>query len=150
MPEWKILSKTEKDGILSIIEDQWGARPKFDYEMLLTPRNKIYIVKTEVLDADLNELRIDRLGIYFGELMGHTLRLSIEGSQIVGPVATQNVVETADIKIWLNGNELNVDEDLFGFQIVKSDKGDFMGCGKAASGRLLNYVPKTRRIGTAN
>ena len=75
------------------------------------------------------------------------LRLSIEGSQIMGPYAKKNVLELSKeaSRDWLKGRDLAVETDCSGFVIVKSGD-DFMGCGKVKDNKLLNFVPKIRRI----
>ena len=74
--------------------------------------------------------------------------MSIEGSQLVGPHAKKNVVELDDAETmkWFKGEDLQKEcKDCEGFVLMKHDR-DFIGTGKYANGKILNFVGKTRRI----
>ena len=78
--------------IMQLIEKQWNAKLKLGYAFLKTEKGKIYIVNEDISKLDLSKLRINSIGLYFGELRGDELRLSIEGSQIIGKNASKNVI----------------------------------------------------------
>ena len=86
--------------------------------------------------------------MYFCDLE-NGIRLSIEGSQIIGPKATKNVVEINDeqVKQWLKGEDLEIEDknNYSGFVIIKN-KNDFLGTGKIKDNKILNYVNKGRRV----
>jgi NOL1/NOP2/fmu family ribosome biogenesis protein len=147
MQNLKILNKKEIKRILSMLEKQWGFKEELDYAFLETEKGKIYIANKEIFDLDLSKIKINSVGMYFAEAK-NGIRLSIEGSQIVGPKAKKNVVELDDeeAKQWLKGEDLDHPTESDGFVILRHGD-DFLGTGNAAaSGRILNYVPKTRRI----
>jgi len=86
--------------------------------------------------------------MYFCELRGNEIRLSIEGSQIVGPKATKNIVEIDNdqVKQWLKGEDLEIKENNYsGFLIIKHNN-YFLGTGKFKDNKILNYVSKSRRV----
>ena len=85
--------------------------------------------------------------MYFCELDNHGIRLSIEGSQIVGPEANNNIAEIDEqqTKQWLKGEDLEFKGNFSGFVIIKHNN-DFLGSGKYKDGKILNYVSKARRI----
>lgn len=84
-------------------------------------------------------------GIYFGTLERDGLRLSIEGSFIVGKAARKNVLQLDDEKAmrWLAGED--VEAEVKGYWIVKW-RNYFLGCGKGNGRFLRNFVPKDRRL----
>ena len=85
--------------------------------------------------------------MYFCEL-GKEIRLSIEGSQLVGPKATKNIAEITEqqAKQWLKGEDLEIKDNHYsGFIIIKHDN-YFLGAGKYKENKILNYVGKSRRI----
>ena len=92
-------------------------------------------------------MRINSIGMYFCEIDKLGIRLSIEGSQIVGPLASKNIAEISEeqAKQWLKGEDLEVEGNYSGFVIIKHND-DFLGAGKYKDGRILNYVSKSRRI----
>lgn len=147
MRKLKILNKKEIKGILEKIKKQWSAELELDYAFLLSPKNKLYIVNRDVSKVEFNELRINNIGLYFGELRNNELRLSIEGAQIVGNKAIKNAVELSkvEVKQWFRGEDIETEQSVEGFVILKH-KDDILGCGRYVKGRILNYVPKARRV----
>ena len=152
MQNLKILNKKEIKNILELIKNQWGCDVELDYAFLINQKNKIFLANKEIFDIDLKRIRINSIGIYFGEHLNEKeLRLSIEGSQLIGPKATRNVVELDDseMKNWLKGEDLEKETNEKGFVILKHND-DYLGTGKAKENRILNYVPKTRRLSVSD
>ena len=147
MPELKILNSREIKEILEIIEKQWGARLKMDYGFLKNNKGRIFVVSKDISRIDISKLRLNSVGMYFCEIDNKGVRLSIEGSQIIGHKATKNIVELneEETKKWFKGEDLEKEcENYSGFLIIKH-KNDFLGTGKYSNGRILNYVSKARR-----
>ena len=148
MQELKILNSREIKEIYELIENQWGAKIKIDAGFLKNSKNRIFIINKDISKIDTSKLRINSAGMYFCEIDSRGIRLSIEGSQIIGHKAAKNVVElNEEEKIrWLKGEDLEKEcSDCSGFVIIKH-MNDFLGTGKYAHGKILNYVSKTRRI----
>ena len=159
--------KTVKE-ILNIIEKQWGLKKgfddKLDFIFLMNSKNKIFIINKEIVNVDFDMLRIDSMGLYLGEVKDLTsknaeLRVSIEGSQIIGPLATKNIVEISNglKKLWIRGFDIevkntngddktkNTDKINNAYVLVKNGN-DFLGCGRLSNGKISNFVPKSRRV----
>lgn len=148
MPELKILNSKEIREIHSVIEKQWGAKLKLDYGFLQNSKNRVFIINKDISAIDISRLRVNSIGMYFCERDRIGMRLSIEGSQIVGPHAAKNVVEIDEENMgkWFKGEDLELEcRECSGFVIIRH-KNDFLGTGKYSNGKVLNYVPKTRRI----
>ncbi len=105
----KILNKKEKRDIVNKIKNQWGFNGRLDYVFLINKKNKLYIIGEGIKNINLDKLKIDSVGLYFGELIKKELRLSIEGSQIIGPNSDKNIIELNEKEKmeWLKGNDLN-------------------------------------------
>jgi len=166
MPELKILNNKEIKEIYEMIDKQWGAKIKLDYGFLKNNKNRIFVISKDISKIDLSKLRLNSVGMYFCEFDKLGIRLSIEGSQIVGPKATKNVVELneEETRKWFKGEDLEKEcKDCNGFVILKAakikdfrdtknprdflvNKNDFLGTGKYSNKRILNYVGKTRRV----
>ena len=146
MQNLKILNNKEIKEILSLIEKQWGEKLKPDYAFLQNQKNRVFIINKDISKIDTSKLRINSIGMYFCETR-NGIRLSIEGSQIVGPKATKNILEINEnqTKQWLKGEDVEVEGKYDGFVILKN-KNYFLGCGKFKEGKILNYVGKERRI----
>ncbi|MDP3764947.1 MAG: hypothetical protein Q8R04_00390 [Nanoarchaeota archaeon] len=148
MPELKILNSKEIKKIFELIEEQWGAKLNLNYGFLKNPKNRVFIVSKDISKIDISKLRLNSVGMYFCEVDNLDIRLSIEGSQIVGSKAAKNIVELdeEETKRWFKGEDLEKEcINCSGFIILKHKK-DFIGNGKYVNGRILNYVGKSRRV----
>ena len=148
MPELKILNNKEIKEIYKIIEQQWVAKIKLNYGFLKNNKNRVFIISKDISKIDISKLRLNSVGMYFCEMDNLGIRLSIEGSQIVGPKAKKNIIELneEETKKWFRGQDLEKEcKDCSGFVILKH-KNDFLGTGKYVNGRILNYVGKSRRV----
>jgi len=112
----------------------------------MSAKNKIYIVNKDIQKIDAEKLRVNSYGLYFAELRDTEIRLSVEGSQIIGPKAKKNVVELSEKQLhdWFNGLDLDIKHER-SFVILKYNE-DFVGCGKSTEEKILNYLPKIRRV----
>lgn len=139
------LNAKQSKEIYSLEEKQWGSSV-LKKEVLMRNKDDIYVITRDVEELDPS-LRVNSMGMYVGEFRNNELRLSIEGSQLIGPSAAKNVVDVSPDKrdAWLRGNDIEDSEDASGFVILRSGD-DFIGCGKMREGKILNFVPKTRRI----
>ena len=137
MQQIKILSKKEIKNIKKKLNEQWGFTNDLNFTFLISSKGRINIVNKEVFDIDDTKLRIDSLGLYFATLIHNELRLSIEGSHIVGPFATKNIFELDEdqIKDWIKGNDIKTEHPDTGFQVVKNNV-DFFGCGRIKNNNL--------------
>jgi NOL1/NOP2/fmu family ribosome biogenesis protein len=145
MDKLSALNSKEKKHLFNLIKEQFGSEINFDIVFVNT-QNKIFVL-SDFKGISLEGLRVNSLGLYLGELRNNEFRLSIEGAQLIGMTATKNILVLSDgqAKRWMAGEDFEVDSSLKGFVLVKHEK-EFLGCGKIINGKLLNYVPKERRV----
>ena len=145
------LNSKEIKRILQQLDEQWAFTKDLDYAFFMNNQRRVALVNRDfAVIADV-KLRLNSLGLYFCEVMENgEIRLSIEGSQLIGPHASKNVIEIdfVSAKQWMFGQDLEIS---FGesttFVILKH--GDyFLGCGRYKNGVISNHVSKNRRIGT--
>jgi NOL1/NOP2/fmu family ribosome biogenesis protein len=131
-----------REEIERALKKQFGV-DRVDLKFKEMGKGRIYAYKC---DGDL-KLKIVSQGIYFGTLERDGLRLSIEGSFIVGRVAKKNVIEISreDAEKWMRGESIETDFSGKGYVILKY-RSYFLGCGKLVGKRIINFVPKKRRI----
>lgn len=143
----RALSSRDLKPILAIIKEQWGANIDFPWAWYQSTKNDLFVLSKDITKIDVRALRINAVGLYLGEHKNHEIRLSIEGSQLIGPQATKNVVELneKELRQWLRGEDLAKKTDASGFVLLKSGT-DFVGCGKVREDTILNFVPKGRRL----
>jgi len=157
MASLRTLSSKERKKVLEKLHEQFGCDTEFlkKYVWLFKEQKaKYYIATEDVLALDLAALPVETLGLYVcSELKNGEMRLSIEGSQLIGPSCTKNILELDDgeFKLWIRGHDIEKETALTGFLVVKH-RDDFVGSGKPVldekTGRILvhNYIPKTRYV----
>ncbi len=111
-------------------------------------KRKIYAY-TECTNLNRQTLHIMHYGVYFGRFEKDGLRLSIEGSQLIGEKAKRNIVEVdyENAVKWMRGENIKVDTEACGYVILKW-KNYYLGCAKIKNGTITNFVPKDRRVKT--
>jgi NOL1/NOP2/fmu family ribosome biogenesis protein len=149
----KILNSKEVKEIHQKLEYQFGFTGKLDYVFLLSEKKeKLYLFNKDLGKIDLGKVRVDAMGLYFASFYEDQIRLSIDGSQMIGPQCTKNVLEVTkpQMQQWLMGEKLQMAEvpgaaEAKGFVILRWGK-HYLGCGKIVGELILNYIPKTRYI----
>ncbi len=152
MRNLKPLNARERKHVLAILERQFGFSHAFPYLLFINTKRRIYIINREIDRLELDQLRVDTYGLYFGELFDDAIRLSVEGSQIVGKHATRHIVDLdrSQFEAWMKRFNIPLSKDPGeGFLLVRHNT-DFVGCGKFVQGSLHNYLPKSRALSTVN
>ncbi len=135
--------------VMKLLQQQWGYEERLDCGFL-QKENDIFLITKDIDKIELSALNVNSLGLYFAELRHEQLRLSIEGSQMVGKKAKKNIVELngEQMKQWLLGEDIELTEiscENNSYVIIKHGN-DFFGCGRVKDGKLINFVPKSRRM----
>jgi len=142
------MGSRELKEFFKLIENQYGIVPElFNETAFVRGKERIYLVTRDVDAINMKNIRINSMGLYIAEVKNGQLRLSIEGSQIIGPIATKNVCELTkeQLKQWFQGNDVPMEGIYEGFVILKHEN-DYVGSGKFKEGVILNFVPKARRL----
>lgn len=149
MKQLHILNSREARDVLKKIEEQYGCLMHLDYSLLMDHDHHVFILHPDAAAIDFDKIRINSVGLYFAEVTKNgEIRLTLEGSQIVGPHARKNIVELteAQARNYFRGEEVKLDVTVSGapFLLLKL-KDDFFGAAKYKDGLLLNYLPKYHR-----
>ena len=148
MMNLKILNSNEKKKLLDEIKKQYNIKKlDLDYIFLRNNDNKIFILSKDFAKLDVKNIRINSLGLYFAKLHPDGIRLSIEGSQLIGPLAKNNIINIDDneIKLWIRGNDLTTDKKFDSYVIIKHNN-DYFGSGIYKDGKIRNMISKDRLI----
>ena len=106
MNNLRILNSKEKKKIIEQVKNYFGIENlELDYIFLMSDERKVYLVSEDAARVELDMLRVNSLGLYFGAFEDN-FRLSIEGAQLIGRKAKKNVVELKDDTKWLEGNDI--------------------------------------------
>lgn len=142
------LNSKELKKISEMLTKDYDFSGELDYYFFLNKKSdKLFIINKDFAKIDTSRMRINSLGLYFGQIYDGSIRLSIEGSQLVGPFSDKNILEISPekMRLWLKGQDIAHPGDSYGFLIIKCGQ-DYIGCAKHKNGFLLNHVPKERRI----
>jgi len=156
MQKLTILNSKQIKQIKTLLTEQYGFYGELDYAFFVNSKGKVYILNKEIKDFDFSRLRIDVLGLYFGtiekydnqnKIRDKTIRLTIEGSQLIGKKAKKNVVEIPYnlMRLWMKGFDIEFKHEAEGNILLKCGS-DFLGTGKKKGKQILNYIPKSRYI----
>jgi len=140
------ISKKQVKDIIKGLEEYYGIKGlKLDYLFLKDAKHKIYLMNKDYGKIE-TKIRINQAGLYFLNV-SKDLRLSIEGSQIIGKLATKNIYNMLDkeLKEWLKGFDIETEDSSVGYRLIKN-KDDFYGVGYFKEGKIRNFIPKSRRI----
>lgn len=139
------LNSKQQKLFYKILQDQFGYDTQLDGDLYLHPKER-KVFFTTVAEDDLKYIRVNSYGIYIAQYNDDftELRLSIEGSQLIGPHATKNVVEIENARQWLRGTQFPLEHE--NAYVIVKNKNDYLGCGRIKDNILLNFVPKIRQI----
>ncbi|MFH1971974.1 MAG: hypothetical protein ABIJ18_00680 [archaeon] len=141
MQNLKALNSRELKEFYKELKDTYGFLGKFDSIVLISSNDKYYLLSRDYAELDVSKLRINNKGMYFGKKEKDGLRLSIEGSQLVGGGIE---LDEEGMKKWVEGSDVKFEKET-GYVIVRYKK-DVLGCGRIVNNFLRNMVPKERRI----
>jgi NOL1/NOP2/fmu family ribosome biogenesis protein len=141
-----VLKRKEMKNVLSLLSNQFGFESWNKGLVLIKKKDKLWVVDKESLQQDITGMRVEVVGIYFGTLESSGLRLSIEGSQIIGPKSKKNIVRIDEKKLnsWLRGFDLDL--EISSTYALLRYGNSFAGCGKRKGNQVMNTIPKSRRI----
>jgi NOL1/NOP2/fmu family ribosome biogenesis protein len=156
----RILNSKETKHLAEKLQEQYGYdydKKANEYVFLMNKDNRIYVVSRNIELIPYDSMKIDSIGMYFGELYKESLRLSIEGSQMIGPHANKNVYEISKEQMldWIKGLDIPHEDTGKDFIIIKNvnmETGhtDYLGAGKYKEGKIMNYVSKSRKLIVVN
>ena len=143
----KFLNSKEVKEVHKLLNSQYGFCEKLDYYFYKTEKDRLYLINKEIAEI-VDDFKINSLGLYIATIAkGGMIRLTVEGSQLIGPKCTKNIIELDETKMfeWFKGEDLIMDGPEGEFVMIKF-KTDFIGCGKVREGKILSYLPKARRL----
>lgn len=102
-----------------------------------------------------NEVGIELLGMYLFHDYHGDMRLSFDAISALKDQITENIIDIDDKQAeeFLKGRDIalsDADKEKFkseslGFKIIRN-RGEFIGTGKLIADRIVNYMPKERRL----
>lgn len=148
------LNTKERKQFYEKLHEYFGTKYFFSGMLFVSGKNKFYVINDKYKEVISLKINTKVLGLYIAEINEFgEIRLSIEGSQLVGPHATKHVLELSaqDAVAFSNGKDIpiqNLSKEYFIISVKDATTGhtDYLGCGKVKEGILLNFTPKGRRV----
>jgi NOL1/NOP2/fmu family ribosome biogenesis protein len=131
-----------KNVVKRLLKSQFDAN--LDLEFEINNKGRVWAENKHVFKLEMNS--VVRKGLYFGFMEHDGLRLSMDGTFLVGPKAKKNVLQInrEEMTEWLRGYALEKKAPK-GYLVLKYEE-HYVGCGKSNGERIWNNVPKERRI----
>ncbi|MBI2573483.1 hypothetical protein HYV86_06475 [Candidatus Woesearchaeota archaeon] len=153
MQKLTILNSREIKKIREMLLEDFDYYPEGDFALLSNETQRIFLVNRDIARLDLDHLKIDRIGLYLGEVRETQFRLSKEGAQYLMHKASQegkpvkHTVElnAEEVKSYFEGKDLSKDLGMRNNLIILHHKGMVLGCSQYKEGKILNFLPKMHR-----
>ena len=145
----KFLSSAERKEILEKLEAQYGIS-KLNYLLFQIGKDKVRaysgILSRTELTKIARHVNVEIIGIYLCKLEKDGIRLSHDAVSLLKDKITKNIfeIDNEQAKKWFKGEDLVIETDK-GYLILKNSS-LLIGCGKSTCERIMNFVPKERRI----
>ncbi|MFH1916991.1 MAG: hypothetical protein ABIJ21_07050 [Nanoarchaeota archaeon] len=152
MIRYHILNSREVKRVKELLLEQFGFSGELPYVFLKNNKEKLFITHRDMEHVHMEQLRVDAIGLYFATLETDTIRLSLEGSQIIGQQAKKNIIVLDDtqFKAYITGKEVELKTEMLpGIYIVQHGI-DYAGCCKISGKKLTPFIPKSRRLKVLN
>lgn len=142
---WKILTQDELMKIKERLFERYGIE-KVPFVIVRSGKRKYRAATKEAVQIPKAQL----VGVYVMKETPFGLMLSIEGTQLFGPLARKNVFEISDEMVdeWMRGKdiEIGVDEKLEKGLVIVRCGNLYLGSGLYDGRRIKNLLPKARKV----
>jgi len=146
----KFLKSSEKKELLSQLGEIYDISD-LPYLLLETGKEKIRGFSGTMTKEEIKELsgiaNVEIIGAYLFKREGN-LRISLDGAHLLKDKIKKGIIEITDeeVETWMKGENLSFDsENEKGIFVVKNGD-DLLGCGVSDGKKLINYIPRERRI----
>lgn len=146
---FKFLSSSEKKEIIRRLNESFGIK-ELPYLLIQTGKEKIRAYSGNFSKDELIKLSImvnvELIGLYLLKLEKSGIRLSHDAVSLLKDKIIKNIIEIDEKQAeqWVSGKDLEIKAEKK-FVILKY-KEDLIGCGKSTGERIINLVPKERRV----
>ena len=144
------LSPKEKKKLFEEIENRFGiTKEKLKFLFFETGKEKIRAFSGTMTREEVYELgkiaNVELIGLYFAKKEGR-LRLSFDAATLLRKEELKSIVEINEDSrnLWMRGENLDIAVEN-GVYLIKN-KDDVLGCGISDGKKIINCVPKERRI----
>ncbi len=142
------IRSSEKKRIIEQLNEQFGIE-KIPYLLIKSGEEKVrafsgHLSKEEIMQL-ANITNIESIGLYIIK-KEENLRLTLDAVHLFKNQIMKNILEINESQLhdWLRGRDLEIQAEK-GNVIIKYNE-DIIGFGKSTGQKILNYIPKERRL----
>lgn len=142
------IKSNEKRQIVEQLNKQFGIED-LPYLLIESGKERIRAFSGSLSKEEIKEIsriaNIEVLGLYMIR-KEHDLRLSFDSTQLLQKQVKKNIAEInkEEYELWIRGYDLEIEKPK-GTYVIRFN-GDFIGCAKSDGKKLINHVPKERRL----
>lgn len=144
----KFIKSNEKRRLASELSEKYGVTD-IPYLLIESGKEKVrafsgHLSKEEITELN-NTVNLEVMGLYFLR-KEHDLRLSLDAPHLLKDQITKGIIEISEdqLRDWIRGHDLHIERPS-GTYLIKF-KEDFIGSGKSNGKKILNHIPKDRRL----
>ena len=150
MQKLKIFNSKEVKKLNETMVKEYGVSLKGNYAFLLNEKDRLFVVHKDISKINLDNLRIDKIGLNLGEYKNDQIRLSKEGTAFFmenSDGEPNNIVDLSKEETTLYFEGLDLVKDLKGEDrtIILRYGNDVLGCARYKEGKILNFMQKMYR-----
>lgn len=152
MKNLEILKRNKRIEIEKLLKKNYDIKIPFKYHLIKLGKEKIRIFSGNLKRQDLLRLNkiltINYIGLYFAffKSQNQEFRLGFDSAILFGKNSNKFVeLSNSEAEEWLKGRDIEKETEFKGYILIKYGT-DILGCGKATGKKILNFVPKERRI----
>ncbi|MDP3990209.1 MAG: hypothetical protein Q8Q01_03310 [archaeon] len=150
MQKLKIFNSKEVKKLREVMIKEYGVSIKGDYAFLLNERERLFLVNKEISKVNLDNLRIDKIGLNLGEYKNNQLRLSKEGTAFFVENSDGEPTNIVDLSkeetiTYFEGLDLVKDLKEEDRMIILRYENEILGSSRYKDGKILNFMPKMYR-----
>ncbi|MBM3232961.1 hypothetical protein FJZ18_02215 [Candidatus Pacearchaeota archaeon] len=142
------IKSSEKKDIIEELREIYGIE-ELPFLLIETGKDKIRGFTGSLSKDEISELSkitfIEGIGLYLIR-REESLRLSFDATQLLNDQINKSALDVSEEQAiqWLKGNDLDI-KCLRGIVVVMFENIP-LGCGKSTGERIVNHVPKERRL----
>ena len=144
----RYIKSSEKRKIISELNENFGIT-KLPYLLIEAGKEKMRAFSGSLSKEEISLIgsitRIESIGLYAMKKES-PIRLSFDFPHLITDQLTKNILEINDnqVKDWMKGQNLEIKKER-GICLIKHGN-YFLGCGKSTGEKIINHVPKDRRL----
>jgi len=145
----EFLNSPEKKQIIEKLNESYGIS-SLPHLFLKIGKEKVRAFSGSLTSQEMSKIarhvNVEIIGIYLCKFEKDGIRLSHDAVSLLSEKITKNIIDITgeQAKEWMKGNDLQIKME--NKYVVVKNNNILLGCGKSTGERIINFVPKERRV----